>query len=267
MRRILATFLFLAIALPSSVLGQATAPAGSRVESNVVYGMYSGLALLMDVHYPQKPNGYGIIYIGGSGWYAPMSYDAKPLKDHGPSFTYGNPLLDAGYTLFVINHRSAPRFRYPAAVEDAQRAVRYIRHYAAKYGMRADRIGAVGASSGGHLVSLLGVLDGEGDPQDADPVNRESARVQCVVAFYPATDFINGQPRAQEYNPDGPGLLGFIGMERPSEGASPTSVEYKTYREASPIYHVSADDAPHLLIHGTTDIVVPIKHSELMERG
>ena len=47
-----------------------------RVEKNVVYGMYSGLALLMDIHHPDKPNGYGVIHISGSGWTAPLGMDA-----------------------------------------------------------------------------------------------------------------------------------------------------------------------------------------------
>ena len=46
-------------------------PAESRVEKNVVYAMYGGLALLMDVYHPAKPNGYGIVRINGSAWQAP----------------------------------------------------------------------------------------------------------------------------------------------------------------------------------------------------
>ena len=52
-----------------------------RIEKNVVYGMYSGLALLLDVHHPKKPNGYGVIHITGSGWTAPLGMDATQLKD------------------------------------------------------------------------------------------------------------------------------------------------------------------------------------------
>ena len=47
----------------------------------------------------------------------------------------------------------------------------------------------------------------------------------------------------------------------------PSSVEYKTYREASPLYHVSKDSAPFLLIHGDADKVVPFKNSEAMEQS
>jgi hypothetical protein len=99
-----------------------------RVEKNVVFGMYSGLALLMDVHRPAQPNGYALIVIPGSGWYSKQTYDAAPLTALQSSIRFFVPkLLDAGYTLFVVNHRSGPRFHYPAPVEDVQRAVRFIR--------------------------------------------------------------------------------------------------------------------------------------------
>src|SRR5262245_52316951 len=106
-------------------LAQAQVTAASRIESNVVYGMYSGLALLMDVHRPSHPNGYGIIFVSGSGWTSALAYNARPLTQSSQLVRFGKPLLDAGFTLFAINHRAAPRFRYPAAVEDTQRAVRF----------------------------------------------------------------------------------------------------------------------------------------------
>ena len=52
-----------------------------RVEKNVVFGMYSGAALLMDVYHPVQSNGLGLIVIPGSGWYMPQRYDAPALKD------------------------------------------------------------------------------------------------------------------------------------------------------------------------------------------
>jgi acetyl esterase/lipase len=146
MKRVLLAMI-LVLAVPSFSLGQTTAPAQTRVESNVVYGMYSGLALLMDVHHPEKPNGYGILFISGSGWHASLSYEERPLKEgvrdpfHGAFF---QPLVNSGYTVFAINHRAAPRFRHPAAVEDAQRAVRFIRYNAKRFGINPDRIGGVG---------------------------------------------------------------------------------------------------------------------------
>jgi acetyl esterase/lipase len=227
------------------------------VETNVVYGMYSGLALLLDVHHPERPNGNGVVFIPGSGWTGPLGYDAAPLKE--TQLEYVAALTAAGYTVFAINHRASPRFRYPAAVEDSQRAVRYVRFHAARYGVRADRIGACGGSSGAHLVSLLGVLNGEGDPTDADPVNRESARVQCVVARAAPLDLINA--------PTAPTLVAlFLGMNLSAPQALPqATLEYRTYHAASPLSHVTNAAAPFLLLHGDADTTVPFHNSELMQ--
>jgi acetyl esterase/lipase len=226
-----------------------TAPS-VRVETNVVYGMYSGLALLMDVYRPARPNGYGIIHISGSGYSAPLSLDAAPLKASPHVRIEGMPLVEAGYTVFTINHRALPRFQHPAQIEDAQRAVRFVRYHAKEYGIDSDRIGAIGGSSGGHLVSMLGVLDGRGDPEDPSPVNRMSAKVQAVVARATPADL-----RLQKGAV--PALLLGAGWSD-----DPTSAEQKRYVLASAISHVSRDDPPFLLIHGDKDETVPMVQSE-----
>lgn len=223
------------------------------IQSNISYGMYSGAALLLDVYKPNAPNGYGIIYVSGSGWTTPLAYSAPELKSNGQSKLYATALANAGYTVFSVNHRSLPRFRYPAPVEDVQRAVRFIRHNAAKFGINPNRIGASGGSSGGHLVSMLGTLDGRGLPNDPDPVERESAKVQCVVARAAPIDFLTGT--------NGSFLLG---MTRPLPNDK-TSTEYRTHVEASPISHVTPDDPPFLLMHGDKDESVNISQSEQME--
>lgn len=245
----------------------ATAPcslqAEPRVESNVIYGMYSGLALLMDVHYPANPNGYGVVLIPGSAWRAPLSFDAEPLKLGVDRRSLGvNVLLDSGYTVFPINHRAAPRFRYPAAVEDAQRAVRFIRHYAARYRINPDRIGAVGGSSGGYLVSMLGVLAGDENTKGLDPVDQESSTVQAVVALYPATDLAQFARDTGGANALMSLFLGaYLGSGQPSDRPSEEAL---LYVEASPASHVSSDDAPFLLVHGDADTVVPFSQSEIL---
>jgi acetyl esterase/lipase len=226
-----------------------------RIDRDVVFGMYSGLALSMDVYYPEKSNGYGVIFIHGSGWSADVDLDAKPLKDGEQTQIYGQPLVKAGYTVFAINHRAAPRFRYPAQVEDAQRAVRFVRHNARKFGINPDRIGAVGGSSGGHLVSMLGVLDGKGSPEDKSPVNRESAKVQCVVARAAPSDLVMmGRERER--------VIALFGIPLPQETQAS---EYRQFVEGSPVMHISPDDPPFLLLHGDADKAVPYHQSEVME--
>ena len=223
------------------------------MQSNVVYGMYSGLGLLLDVYEPEAPNGFGVVFISGSGWSAPLGLDAKPLKHSGQEKVYAVPLMEAGYTTFVINHRAAPRFTYPDAIEDAQRAVRFVRHHADTYGIRQDRIGALGGSSGGHLSLMLGCKPADGDPGSGDPLLRESANVQCVVARAAPSNFLIDDQTS----------YGFLRCRPPAEDDT-TSLEYQIHHDASPINHVTPNSPPTLLIHGTEDPTVAYNQSVVM---
>jgi acetyl esterase/lipase len=227
----------------------------SRVDANVVYGMYSGLALLLDVHHPAKPNGFGIVFVSGSGWQADQTYGAAPLKSQQIAL-WGPPLLAAGYTVFAINHRAAPRFHYPAASDDVQRAIRFVRHNAAAFGVDPAHLGGVGGSSGGHLLGLAAMLAAPGDPASADPVEHESAALQAVVLRAPLLDLRTvGTIEGNAY------ITSF--MEAPPSNASAAAA----YAAASPITHVSGASPPVLLLHGDADILVPISQSEAMEQA
>ena len=230
----------------------------ARVEKNVLVGMHSGLALVMDVHHPENPNGYGIVHISGSGWRRPLAYSA-PLLSESQVNLYGQPLVERGYTVFSLNHRATPRFQFPAPLEDVQRAVRFIRYHAAEYGIDSDRIGAVGGSSGGHLVSMLGVLDGDGDSEDPDPVNRVHAKVQTVVARAAPADL------ARIETMSGRGALALLMGALPYQ--DPQAVETRLYRKASPVNYVSKDDPPILLMHGDADETVPFEQAELFSNA
>jgi acetyl esterase/lipase len=240
--------IFSLILLTLAMRSEASEPA--RVEKNVVYGMYSGLALLMDVHRPANPNGYGVIFISGSGWQAPMNYGATALKENQIGI-WGPPLLQAGYTVFAINHRAAPRFHYPAAVEDVQRAVRFVRHHAKDYGVDPVRLGGVGGSSGGHLIGLVAMLGAPGDSADTDAVNREPATLQTVV--------LRATPSDLRIFGAGP-VVSF--MERLPDQ---TPEDKRVYSAASPITHVSKSSPPVLLMHGDSDDVVPYQQSVAMD--
>jgi acetyl esterase/lipase len=239
------TLLSIALLIPCVLPAQPT-------ESNVIFGTYSGLALLMDVYKPATPNGYGIVVIPGSGWHTGLGYDANLLKQSREFSVYMQKLSAAGYTMFVATHRAAPRFHFPDAVDDAHRAVRYVRQNAGRYGIDKDRIGALGASSGGHLVSMLGTMDGKSSSDSKDPVEQQSSKVQCVVALYPVTD-----PAKVDTSSGLQAVTSFMG--------APARFDPKRFRDAAPLTYVSADDPPFLLIHGDADKTVPYNQSEAME--
>jgi len=223
----------------------------ATIDRNVIYGMYSGLALLMDVYHPHKSNGYAIVQISGSGFTRQLRYDARPLNRNPHVANEAYPLLDAGYTVFSLNHRAAPRFQFPDQVADVQRAVRFIRFHADEYGIKPEKIGAIGGSSGGHLVSMLGVLNGDENRPDNDPVNMENAKVQCVIAAEAPSDFLADD-----------GGEHFLGV-RFKERRIPGTQEHEIAVKASPVTYISKDDPPILLVHGEEDEGVPFRLSQL----
>jgi acetyl esterase/lipase len=215
----------------------------------------------MDVYYPAKSNGIGVVFVAGSGFYAPLEFNAPPLKEGPINARFGKGLTDRGFTVFAINHRATPRFQYPAPVEDVQRAVRFVRANAKTYAIQPDRIGAAGGSSGGHLVSMAGVLDGKGDPDDPDPVNRMSGKVQAVFTLYAPSNLLTIIYQSEVR---GNSEL-FVGT-RITPNTPPTAADAKRFLAASPVSHVTADDPPFLMMHGDADMTVPITQSAEMEK-
>jgi acetyl esterase/lipase len=250
------TLIALALMLTPAAMAQSPRPAPAPPlepsRANVIYGMYSGLALLMDVYQPADGNRVGLVFIPGSGWGAPLDMSAKPLKEDATVRRTVQRLVGGGYTVFVIDHRAAPRFHYPDQLDDARRAVRFIRHHAAEYRIDAIRLGGLGYSSGANLIALLAVRPDEPAASDADPVNRESSRLQCVVADATPTDLTHPTaPAAFQM------LTAYLGMPV-TPALTPDSDVYKRLAEASPITYVTADDPPMLFAHGVNDPIVPI---------
>jgi len=210
---------------------------------DVVYGHKAGMALTYDVIQPAEPNGAAVLFMVSGGWVsgwadpAPLLATAMAAKDRN---AFGM-LLDRGFTLILVRHGSSPYFKVPDAVSDVRRAVRHVRFTAAARGIDPERLGAFGGSAGGHLSLMLGTTADNGNPAAADPVEKVSNRVAAVTAYYPPTD-----------------LAGYIGDARFPALHFPAD-QSDTY---SPLMHVTADDAPSLLVHGGRDTLVRPSHSE-----
>lgn len=119
------------VALALVVAGWAVA--GRRGDTNVVEGMHSSLALLMDAHLPERPNGSGLVRVAGSGWSAPLSPDSRPFKEAGHVRIEALHLVERVYAVLTINYYATPRLRYPVQIEDAQRAVRFMRFHSTRF--------------------------------------------------------------------------------------------------------------------------------------
>ena len=236
-------------------------------KQDVVYGRKHGVALTLDVFTPKsRPNGAAAVFVVSGGWFSAHEF----LDAAGPGFI--NELSRRGYTVFGVVHGSQPKFTIPEIVLDMHRAVRFIRHHAAHYGVDPNRIGIYGASAGGHLSLMQGLAGDAGDPNAKDPVDRASSRVQAVACFYPPTDFLN-------YGKEGEVALGrgvlsgfkapfdFHELDKKANVFVPVTDEQKVLeigRRISPITHATGDDPPTLIIHGDADKLVPIQQAEIL---
>ena len=213
---------------------------------DVIYGRKFGTALTLDVFQPRPANGVGIILMVSGGFFS--SHDAINAD-------YFRPLLQRGYTVFAVVHGSQPKFVVTEIVPDIHRAVRFIRHNAARYGVEPDRLGITGSSAGGHLSLTMGTQGGPGDPNAEDPVDRQSSAVQCVACFCPSTDLLN-------YSRPGEDAVGVGTLQSFKAAFGPRSDtaegRQKLGREISPIYFVHSNMPPILIIHGDADTLVPI---------
>ena len=225
-----------------SAAGAARA-ADVKITPDVVYGHKFGMALTFDVFAPaENSNGAGLLFMVSGGWYSRWTPPESALARF-------QPLTDKGFTVFAVRHGSSPKFSIPEAVEDVRRGVRFIRQNAERFHVDADRLGVFGASAGGHLSLMLGTAADEGNPKANDPVLRTSDRVQAVVAWVAPTDL-----QIMVWNAEG---------HLPAYERYPAlDLELPAAKSHSPLLHVTADDAPTLLIVGDKDELVPMKHSQ-----
>ncbi|MBV8705715.1 MAG: alpha/beta hydrolase [Acidobacteriaceae bacterium] len=228
---------------------------GVKRTTDVMYGRKAGMALTMDIFEPATKNGAAVVFLVSGGWLS--SHDDTTMVHVAPE--YFVPYLSRGYTVFAVVHSSQPYFSIPDIVLDVQRAVRFIRHNAARYGVDRNRFGVLGSSSGGHLALMIAVQGGPGPVHAPDPIDRESSAVQSVACFFPPTDFLNwGAPGVDAVGrgPMSPLVSAFGTISATEPGRQLIG------KLISPIYYVTASLPPILIIHGDADTVVPLQQSE-----
>lgn len=215
-----------------------------RVDRDVTYCTADGVALKMDIYYPTNAQGSvpAAMYVHGGGW---TSGD----KRSGAGAVDIPELTARGYLVVAINYRLAPRYKFPAQIEDVKCAVRFLRANAERYGINPDKIGAWGGSAGGHLVSLLGVTDASAGFEGSGGYPEQSSRVQAVVDMFGPTDLT--------------ALFSRGGLQTLQQVFGITDPTSDIVRRASPVTWVSSDDPPFLILHGERDDVVPVSQSQI----
>lgn len=223
--------------------------------SDITYCTGGSVVLKMDAYYPARTSPKPMpvaVFIHGGGW---TGGDKKDLFYTAP-ITELSELNSRGYLVTSINYRLAPTYKFPAFVEDTKCAIRHLRANAAFYGIDAKKIGAFGPSAGGYLAAMLGATDLSANLEGSGGYPSESSRVQAVVDYYGPTDLTIAS--------DWTGASGQRVIDAFGAAAGSGAPQLTT---GSPVTHLTSDDPPFLIIHGTLDTtVVPHQSQVLYDR-
>lgn len=203
-------------------------------QPNVEYARVGGVSLRLDLAGPGEGEGPfpAVVCLHGGGW---VGGERKQMVQTIEA------LARRGYVAVAPDYRLAPKHRFPAALEDCEAAVRWLRANAKAYRIDPDRIGAVGLAAGGHLACLLGTAD------------KDKGGVQAVVSLSGPTDLTRP-------------VWGKVVVERnlvPFLGGTFEQVP-DAYRKASPMARAGRGSAPFLFLHGSADPIVPISQAQDM---
>ena len=215
---------------------------GVVVERDLEYGVADGISLTLDLFRPGRMHAPApmLIYIHGGGWIG-----------KGKDFcTYWCARYAAmGYVCATVEYRTSNEAIYPAAIQDVNCAIRWMRANATNYNADPYKIALVGQSAGAHLALMAAYTDDEQFQGDCGMAGVSGA-VQAVVEYYGPVDMTLRQ------------MVGMGDVQRflgATFGEAP-----ERYKQASPVEHVSSDDPPTLIFHGTIDGVVGIAQADIL---
>ena len=175
-----------------------------------------------------------VVVIHGGSWQSGDSTQLAPLNSY---------LAARGYTVASLNYSMGPEHKFPAALEDVQAAIAYLKANAAGLGLDAQHFVLLGRSAGGQLALLAAYT-------------AHDTSIRGVVSLYGPADLIYAYA-----HPANPMVFDSRGVLEAYLGGNPDQVRSQ-YDDASPINFIAVDTPPTLLIHGGRDELVSPMQSE-----
>lgn len=210
---------------------------------NIEYKNVDSTSLQLDIYKLKdlKELAPVMIFIHGGSWRSGKRGDYLPyLIDYAKK----------GFVTVTVSYRLIKKATFPAAVQDVNCAVRWIRSNAAEYGIDSERMVLIGGSAGGHLAMMVGYA-GDEPLFNGDCSVGKSSGVKAVINLYGPGDLTTPYAKGMHQTID------FIGS---SYEENPES-----YNLASPKTFITPNDPPTLTFHGTIDSLVPISQSDSLD--
>ncbi|HEY9674968.1 MAG TPA: alpha/beta hydrolase [Waterburya sp.] len=203
-----------------------------RYTSGIPFAASDGVSLTLDIYQPPQVGKYpAIVVIYGGAWQR-----GSPSENA----EFNRYMADRGYVIWAIAYRHAPRYRFPAQVEDVQAALAFIQQHASEYETDLERIALLGRSAGAHLAMLAAYRP-------------DAPRIRAVVNYYGPVNLTKGY-----YDLPQPDPINIRAVLQAFLGGSPDELP-ELYRQASPISYVTQLQPPSLLVYGGQDHIVQAK--------
>lgn len=208
---------------------------------NIEYKAIGDKSLQLDIYRPKDIKGPVplLVFIHGGAWKSGKRSDY---------LVYLIAFAKRGYITATVSYRLLEDSPYPACAEDIKDAVKWFISNCEKYGYDPDRIALIGGSAGGHLA----MLGGYGWGETGEAADSSIHKIKVVVDIYGPADLTT------EYARNHPLVTSFLA--RSYEEAP------GLYEEASPVQYLDKDDPPTLILHGTSDRLVPVSQSDDLKR-
>lgn len=221
----------------------------------------------LDIYLPEikKAKYPVIVFIHGGAW---ISGDKRE--------NFSLPILRGlkeGYAVVSINYRLSGEATFPAAIEDAKAAIRYIKANAQKYKLDSDKIIVFGRSSGANIAALVGTTSGTTKFDNPELGNENfSSSVNGVVLWFPPINLLTmdaelislgikgqlrGAPGEQENNMEDGEIHGAANSPASLYMGNKLSNVPELVAENNPTNYITANVPPFFIEHGSADNVVP----------
>ncbi len=251
-RQILSTFIVSLAAIGCCIADEV------RLNENISYAATDNPRQQLDLLLPKDRSKAKklpvVVFIHGGAW-------RNGKKEGGRNQL--KPFVNSGrYAGVTIGYRLSQEAKWPAQIHDCKAAIRWVRAHADEYGLDADKIGVWGTSAGGHLVAMLGVSQGV-ESLEGNLGNHldKSSEVTCVANYF--------GPSALLKMDDFPSRIVHNAPDSPESQlvGGPIQTHQEAAKHASPLSHVTSDDAPFLHVHGDKDLLVPYNQSVILDQA